>query len=383
MADQELLPPETSGTALTLSKDFTPVAVVTSEKDRTAFFAKVKAELEAFVPDMTTEKGREAFASKAFECNKAKAEIERTVKTLTEDWRTKTNLANAARKDIVDELETLRVNFRKPLTEYEDAEKARKQAVKDFLLELSQAALIGIDETSDSIAAKSDALAGRVVDEATFGDSVEMIRSEKSRVLAIYNAAYERLLQAEEDRARLAAFEAAEAKKNEEAQRLAAEKEATERAAQEAAQREHDAQAARQAEADRLAQVAEKARQDALREQQEAMQRQLDEQQAEADRKLHAAQEEARIQREAREKERTEREAEELRLAEEHSRQLAEAKAQREADEARQRNIEHRGKIMSAAKEALMTAADIDEPTAKKIVMAIVSGTIPAASIQF
>jgi colicin import membrane protein len=383
MADQEILPPDTTGTSLTIASDFTPVAVVTDQKQRTAFFERVKAELDSFVPDMTTAKGREAFASKAFDCNKAKAEIKRTVEALTEDWRDKTNKANAARKEIVDELEALRVNFRKPLTEWEEAEDARKKAVADFLLEMAEATRIGIDETSDSISAKAEALAGRMIDEATFGDSVAMAQGERKRVLDLYNLTFDRLLQAEEDKAKLARFEAAEAERREREAAYLAEQEEAARVERERQEHEQAAKDAAQAEADRLAAIAEKARADALREQQEATQRQLDEQQAEADRKLFAAQEDARIQREALEKERADREAEELRLAQEHNRQQAEAKAQREADEARQKNIEHRGEIMKSAKEALMSAADIDEPTAKKIVTAIVAGVIPHTSIQF
>ncbi|MEG8223851.1 hypothetical protein OSJ57_25115, partial [Sphingomonas sp. HH69] len=100
----------------------------------------------------------------------------------------------------------------------------------------------------------------------------------------------------------------------------------------------------------RKAQEAAKAEQDA-RDREHA--RQLAEAQAERDR--IAAQEKARI---------AEQEA------------AAAAQAKRDADKA------HRTKVKAAAKTAIMSCG-ADEDTARKIVMAIIAGEVPAVSLRF
>ncbi|HBJ41167.1 MAG TPA: hypothetical protein DDZ20_10555, partial [Hyphomonas sp.] len=55
----------------------------------------------------------------------------------------------------------------------------------------------------------------------------------------------------------------------------------------------------------------------------------------------------------------------------------AEALAKREADQ------KHRSSIMRAAKGAIMEHGDVDEEAAKKIVLAIVSDSVPNVSVRF
>jgi len=59
-----------------------------------------------------------------------------------------------------------------------------------------------------------------------------------------------------------------------------------------------------------------------------------------------------------------------------------EAEAQRKADEARAADQEHRGRIMGAAKQAVM-GHGVGETTARAIVLAIAAGEVPAVSIRF
>ena len=82
-------------------------------------------------------------------------------------------------------------------------------------------------------------------------------------------------------------------------------------------------------------------------------------------------------------------EAEQALAAEQARQREAQAAEQRRldaiaAEEARrQADQEHRGAVMRAAKEALMEHGGIGEGTAKKLVLAIVAGTIPAVTLKF
>ena len=90
--------------------------------------------------------------------------------------------------------------------------------------------------------------------------------------------------------------------------------------------------------------------------------------------------------------------AEERRKAEEAQRALeAEQRRQREEKEAEDRRLaaeaaeaerrrkdrEHAGRVMGAAKEALMEHAQIDEEASRRVVKAIVAGSIPSITLSF
>lgn len=71
------------------------------------------------------------------------------------------------------------------------------------------------------------------------------------------------------------------------------------------------------------------------------------------------------------------------RVASEKAEADRQAAAQRKADEKRAADREHRGKVMGIAKAAIMAAGGVGEEAAKKIVLAIGAGEIPAVSITF
>ena len=71
------------------------------------------------------------------------------------------------------------------------------------------------------------------------------------------------------------------------------------------------------------------------------------------------------------------------RLQKEADDRAAKEAAEKADAEARQRDVEHRGKIMREAKEAIMEHGGVKEDAAKKIVLAIVAGSIPHANLKF
>jgi len=158
-------------------------------------------------------------------------------------------------------------------------------------------------------------------------------------------------------------------------------------------QKDHDERIAREAreKAEEIAedkrwQAEQKAKAEAEkveREKQEALEREkeLKEQAEQAERDKIAAEERARIEAENAEKRRLE--SVEQAKQDEIDRQKAQKEREQEALEKREANKKLVGSIMKKAKEALMTIAEIDESTAKRIITAIKNKEIPAVSIGF
>lgn len=346
------------------------------------FFAKLKADVEATPIDLATKKGRDAIASVAAKVRSEKASIDKDRLRLTAEWRNMTAQVNGAWNGIKEQMDALAIAARKPLTEWEQAEKERNDRADAIIDQLKRAAMVGLDETAADVRERGMAVYQLTLDPALFGDKLDTAQKAKGDAVDTLKAALTRLTREEEERAELQRLRdeaaaraeadrlAAEQAETErlEAARIEAERLATERAAQEAAeraQREQERQiAAQQAEAERIERAKVEAAEQAARKAQEAAKaeqdardrehaRQLAEAQAERDR--IAAQEKARI---------AEQEA------------AAAAQAKRDADQA------HRTSVMRAAKEAIMTCG-ADEETAKKIVLLIRAGDVPNVSLVF
>jgi len=284
---------------------------------------RIESEARSIVPDLTTDKGRKAVASTARKVSTSKVALDNMGKELVSEWKAKSKGVDAERKLIRDRLDALRDEIRQPLTDWEDAEKLREQAEREaaeLLYDHDQAlAENQLFDREREIAEKE----------------AEQARIEQERIDR------EAAAKAETDRIEYEARIAKEA--TERAQREA--KEAAERAKREAAEKIKAAEdAAKQAEREKI----------------EAQQR-------------------AKIQAENAEREKQE--------AAELARQtiLAEQKAAQEKERIAQLRVEnnkkHVGNIRREAKDDLLRF--VDEPTAKKIVLAISKGEIGNVTINY
>ncbi len=367
------------GTDIMVAVNDNPGLVLLDRRRFEQFYEAIKAETDKLVPDLTTEKGRAAIASMAFKVAKTKTAIDAAGKLLNEEARAKINVVDAARRDIRDRLDALKDEVRKPLTEWEANEAARVTQVEEFFTNLRQAGVVAVEETGEQVERRlSSVRAHGLVEDfelALFGDRIGEARILRGDVIDMLERALERIRREEADRAELERLRAEAAER---AEREQAEAEA--RAAAEAAERqraETERRAAEEAEA-ALARIAAaaKAAEDATRAAVEAK--------AEEDRH---AQQRAHDEALAAEKRRAD-DAEAARKASEAQALAAqqaaerEAQAQRKADEARAADRDHRGKVMAAAKQAIM-GHGVGEATAKAIVLAIAAGEVPAVSIRF
>lgn len=352
-----------------------PAIVLTDEQKRAELFAKIEADIAEFEPDLETAKGRDAIKSFAFGITKTKTAIDSAGKEMNEAARAQINVVDAARRIAREKLDALADQARAPLTEWEQAALARNKRADDLIDRLRALAVVTAFDTSTEIRKQGTEAFEMVLSADELGDRLDDVQRAKDEAVASLKDSLARLVREEADRAELERLraEAAERDARELAEREA--REAKEREAAEANAAEERQAAAEKAEAERLEKARQEAADAARREAEEAAQREREEaeraKQAEIDaanERARQAEEDARRQRE--EAERAQREREEA--------------AQREAAEQKRRDEDraHRGKIMAAAKEAIMSHGP-DEETAKKIVLAIVAGEIPNVTLRF
>lgn len=385
-----------------------PALVLTDEKMFEAYYAHVEKQALSVEVDLSTSAGRDRIRSAASEIARKKTTFDKTRKDLTEDYRRKTATINAVGKLVVDRFAALQLRVRQPLTDYEEREEARKAEADLILANLRDAAIVRADETAEDVERRLERIRGINLNDELFGPRIEMAVDLRDDAVKALGEALARLKQQEADRAEL-----------ERLRRVAREREEQEaRERQEAENRR--AEEERLANVERIArQNAEAAAEKARREAEEAADaekraieakrhyardiiqhikdvglgmiggreypyamliRELDEKIV-IDDAMGDMQDEVRAILEATRAsvqaawELAIARAEQQEQAEQAQRE-AEAKAKREADQ------EHRTAVRRAAKEAIMSCG-ADEETARKIVLAIQAGEVPAVRIEF
>ena len=103
------------------------------------FFDAVKAEVTGEVPDLTTAKGRARIASLAATVSKSKKAVETPGRDYLKRLKEMPKVVEAELREFVTKMDSLRDTTRQPLTDWEEAEQARKdkhvdgiQAIKDL-----------------------------------------------------------------------------------------------------------------------------------------------------------------------------------------------------------------------------------------------------------
>lgn len=287
------------------------------------YLQKIRDEIDAFVPDVTTRKGRYAIASIAYKVARSKTALDNVGKELVAELKEIPKKIDAERKRMRDKLDAWQAEVRGPLTEWEEAEKARVArheqgvaaikaegvelgllATDDLLARIGRVEAVVLGDTWEEFAAE----AGQVKDQVLAALREALVARQKydadqAELARLQREAEER---AEQDRIRLAQEAAVEAERQRVAQQQQAERDAAARREQElinqaAAQR----RALEQAEANRIAAEhrAEQERQDAARRAEEAAEQARQEERRRAD----AAAAEIVRQQEARERDKNHR----------------------------------------------------------------------------
>lgn len=377
-----------------------PIVVIKEPETFPELLRVMRAELDSLNADPTTSKGRAALVSLSYKVTRTKTAIAASVTEATRGWREQIDELNAKRREVLPQLEALADEIRAPVDAWEAEQKRLDEIVDTELNLLDDALRVTIADTVSSLEAKLERLRGKTFDEATFRKSLGLAESKRDRAIEAIEAALPGMRQAEKDRAELEELRRAATERK---QREEAEKAETERKAREEmrAEAERKAKAEREAaETERLAQAEKRAAEKARAEADAEAERQRQAEAREAQRRIDEANERARKAEEGRirelmafeqrEKDRLAEEARVKRAAD------AKAEAERKAEERRQANRAHQGRVMKAAKEALMAdeafvavfagsaecKAEI-ERAAKAVIIAIQAGRIPAVTINF
>ncbi|MEG0861812.1 MAG: hypothetical protein RSG79_19630, partial [Pseudomonas sp.] len=89
------------------------------------YLKKIRDEIDAFVPDITTRKGREAIASIAYKVARSKTALDNVGKDLVADLKEIPKKIDAERKRMRDTLDAWQEEVRQPLNKWQAAEDAR------------------------------------------------------------------------------------------------------------------------------------------------------------------------------------------------------------------------------------------------------------------
>ena len=322
------------------------LAVFTQPDHIESILQQVEKEVNSFVPDVSTKKGRDAIASLGLKVAKTKTYLDGLGKDLVTEYKEVPKKIDASRKTVRDRLDALKEKVLLPKLEYE-AEQERIAAEAAYAAMWQEAHEMDASITAE----RADKLAARI---AADHEMALLMNDAFDRAQADKKAEDERLQKERDDR--IAAEAAAKVKRDAD---LAAQQEREASARREAELKLQ----AEQAERDRIA-LALKAEQDkkdaiakAEREKQEAIAAEQRKAQETAD----------RIQREAKQKE-------DARLAEE--KRVADEAAKRAAD------VEHRRTINRQAVADLI-ANGLPEDCAQKCVAAIAKNLISSVRITY
>ena len=316
---------------------------------------RIVSEAKAILLDPTTAKGRADIASLAYKIARSKTLIDDAGKRLGEDAKATLDKINADRRKARDSLDALKEEVRKPLTDWEQAEKERVDRIQARLAEIEGAARFEGEPSLEAIEARIQW--ARAFDPVPCAEMAPRAKADQEGAITALEALLVLTQKREEEKAELERLRAEKAEHDRrEAERLAKEREEQLKAkASEAARlkAEEDSARAIQAERDRAereVRIAEAKAASALAEQKAAEAR------AEQDKQAAV-------------------EAERRRVADQ-AKAEAEARAQREEDREHKRTIH--GEALAA-----LTHLGISEKTAKKIITEIALGNVPHITIDY
>lgn len=128
-----------------------PAPTVVAEQVNKAFhtiYGKIEEEIAAFVPDVTTEKGRQAIASLAYKIARTKTGLDEAAKNVTADQKQIIDAVNAERSKMREDLDRLKSTVRAPLDRWE----AEQQEIKnraDYAINYLQKVGYGVETSAD------------------------------------------------------------------------------------------------------------------------------------------------------------------------------------------------------------------------------------------
>ncbi len=219
-------------------EETTALAAFSSDDGLDPYIKQAEDIVSGFDHDLSTAAGRKRTASLAAKVAKLKVKLDDLGKDLVADWKTKAKAVDKNRKYMRDSLDELKIEARKPLTEWED-EQAKIEA--DKLAKEEAEKLLAQFNTDHELALLMDEKVTAAFEEAARLAEEERLQAEESMKREAAEAATkdaEENAKAERERLEREKAEAEAATKEEERLRIAAEERAKLEAEQAARNRE-------------------------------------------------------------------------------------------------------------------------------------------------
>jgi len=307
--------------------------------------AAIKKAALSQAADASTEDGRKSIKSLAHKVARSKTALDDAGKEMADAARVKYDAINASRKAARDQLDDLKATVRKPVDDWENAEKDRVAAIGARLSDIENLALDRAD--GSGLIGQTLARAEAIAIDNTWQEFEDEAAEKKAALLAGLHREYEAAKADEDQKEELARLRTAQA------EREAAEAEAAREAAIAAREKAAAENARKQAEIE--AEAALEAERDKSQREMERAQREV----AEAHRATEAA-----------------ATAERNRIEAERKVEIA-AREKREADE------EHRIMTRLDVDAAIIAVSGVSPDVAQRIVTAIETGKIPHVTLNF
>jgi len=116
--------------ALAVIENSSDLARIFTDGTTDELIEKIEREARSIIPDVSTPKGRGEIKSLAYRIAQGKVILDNAGKNLVSGWKEKAKAVDADRKKVRDRLDALKDEIRKPLTEWEEEQKAIAEAEK-------------------------------------------------------------------------------------------------------------------------------------------------------------------------------------------------------------------------------------------------------------
>lgn len=224
-----ILPPEAEGGALVQVQQQSVLALFTTPGMVPALLEHIGAEARKdFTPDLTTDKGRKAIASRAFAVAKTKTAIDDLGKDEVARLKELPKQVDNARKLLRDGLDSLRDELRQPLTDWEARVEANKRRIAD--IQNIPGGLLTANANAATIQEAITTLEAVDTSEAAFQEFAAEATSTRTMTLATLYQQLEDRKKWEHDQAELARLREEERLRKEEEEKERLRKEGEERA---------------------------------------------------------------------------------------------------------------------------------------------------------
>lgn len=134
------------------------MTVFTTEKGLDPYLKHIREEIDSFLPNIETKKGRDEVASMAYKVAQSKTALDKLGLKLVTDLKEKPKLIDKERKRVRDLLDSWRDEVRKPLNDWEEKEKSRVDALQSDIALIQNTATNQYEDGSriDSIILRSN-----------------------------------------------------------------------------------------------------------------------------------------------------------------------------------------------------------------------------------